>query len=157
MDLSYCCIPIKSKKWYHCLIWHSLDIAVVQGCILQKRNPGHTKLNLKAFRILVAIFIKQGKSTRVKTGGPYLSLEKAYESKKYKRTHCPFFQCFNLYGSLWPFSLFNQVSREGIENLIAKAIHLLSVQNAMLGYASPLVSKNSMIHKHLFHIYHWIY
>ena len=49
---------------------------------------------------------------------------------------------------------FIQVSREGIENLIAKAIHLLSVQNAMLGYASPLVSKNSMIHKHLFHICH---
>lgn len=42
--------------------------------------------------------------------------------------------------------LFIQVSREGIENLIAKAIHLLSVQNVMLGYASPVVSKNSMIH-----------
>ena len=40
-----------------------LDIAVVQGCILQKRGNGNANLNLQAFKIS---FMKQGKSTRVK-------------------------------------------------------------------------------------------
>ena len=53
------------------------------GCILQKRDTGNANLNLKAFKISVAMsLIKQGKSPRVKRGRPSLSIEKAYESKK---------------------------------------------------------------------------
>ena len=99
--LSYYRIPIKSKKWYHRLIWHILDTAVVQDCILQKRDTGNANLNLKAFKISVAMsLMKQGNSTRVKRGRPSLSMEKALV-KKSKRTHCPYTQCFNSYGSLW--------------------------------------------------------
>ena len=83
-------ISVESKKWYHRLIWHFLDIAVVQGCILQKRDTGNANLNLKAFKISVAMsLMKQGKSTRVKRGPPSLSMEKAYESKKAKGPTTP--------------------------------------------------------------------
>ena len=54
--------------------------------------------------------------------------------------------------TIFPFIL---ISRDGAENLIAKAIHLFSVRNVMSGHASqdlPIVLKNSMIRKHLFHI-----
>ena len=52
--------------------------------------------------------------------------------------------------------LFILISRAGVENLIAKALHLFSVPNAMLGYDSqdpPIVLNNSMIRKHLLHIF----
>ena len=49
--LSYYRISVKSKKWYHRLIWHFLDIAIVQDFILQKRDTDNANLNLKAFKI----------------------------------------------------------------------------------------------------------
>ena len=98
-------IPVKSKKWYHSLIWHFLDITVVQGCILQKRDTGNANLNLKAFKTSAAMpLMKKGTSTTVKRGRPSLVIEKTYESKKSKRTNYPYTQCFNSYGSLRPFS-----------------------------------------------------
>ena len=76
--LRYYRIPVKSKKWYHCLIWHFLEIAVVQGCLLQKRDTGNANLNLKTFKISVAMsLIKQGKSSSAKRARPSLSIEKA--------------------------------------------------------------------------------
>ena len=65
----------------------------------------------------------------------------------------PMFQFVQIIMTISPFIL---ISRDSAENLIAKAIHLFSVQNVMLGYASvdlPIVLKNSMIRKHLLHIY----
>ena len=49
--LSYYSIFVKSKKWHHRLIWHFLDIAIVQDFILQKRDTDNANLNLKAFKI----------------------------------------------------------------------------------------------------------
>ena len=83
-------IPVKSKKWYHCPIWDFLDIAVVQGCILQKRDTGNANVKLKSFKISVAMsLMKQGKSTIVKRGRPSLSIEKAYELKKARGPTAP--------------------------------------------------------------------
>ena len=51
---------------------------------------------------------------------------------------------------------FIALSRDGVKNLIAKAMHLLGVQNVMLGHPSqdlPIVLKNSIIHKRLFYMY----
>ena len=65
----------------------------------------------------------------------------------------PMFQFVRIIMPIFPFIL---ISRDRVENQIAKAIHLFSVLNVMLGYASqdlPIVLKNSMICKHLFHIY----
>ena len=67
------------------------------------------------------------------------------------------FQFVRIIMTIFPFIL---TSRDGAENLIAKAIHLFSVRNLMSGHASqdlPSVLKNSMIRKHLFHIYQWLY
>ena len=36
--LSYYCISVKSKKWYHRLIWHFFDISIVQSWMLYKRD-----------------------------------------------------------------------------------------------------------------------
>ena len=67
------------------------------------------------------------------------------------------FQFVQAIMTIFPFIL---ISRDGVENLIAKAIHLFSVRNVMLGYASqdlPIVLKNSMIRKYLFYINQWLY
>ena len=81
--LSYYRIPVKSKKWYHCLIWHFFRYCCCSGLYFAEKGHWRCYLNLKAFKISVAMsLIKQVKSTRVKRGRPSLSIEKAYESKK---------------------------------------------------------------------------
>ena len=100
-------------------------------------------------------FIKQGKSTRGKRGRPFLPIEKTYESKKVRGPTAPISNVSSRTDHMTIF-LFILKSRDGVENLIAMAIHLFSVRNVMLGYASQdlsIVLKNSMIRKHLFHIY----
>ena len=36
--LSYYRIPVRSKKWYHRLIWHFFDLCIVQSWILYKKD-----------------------------------------------------------------------------------------------------------------------
>ena len=66
--LSYYRIPVRSKKWYHRLIWHCLDVSVVQGWLLYRRDAGAEKvLSLKEFKVSVAeSLMKQGKSVNQK-------------------------------------------------------------------------------------------
>ena len=63
--LSYYRISVKSKKWYHRLIWHFFDISIVQSWMLYKRDTCNNPLSLKTFKVSVALLlIKEGKSTR---------------------------------------------------------------------------------------------
>ena len=81
--LSYYRIPVKSKKWYHRLIWHFFDISVVQGWILYKRSAGKNPLSLKMFKVSVAMsLIKEGKSTRTSRGRPSTYAERTFIAKK---------------------------------------------------------------------------
>ena len=57
---------------------------------MQKRDTGNAMLNLKAFKISVAMsFVKQGKPPRVKRGRSSWSIEKAYELKNARGPTAP--------------------------------------------------------------------
>ena len=145
-------------------IWNFLDIAVVQSYILQKRDTGNANLNLKTFKMSVAMsLMKQGKSTRVKGGRPSFTIEKAYESKNARRPTAPIphvsirtdhYDHFPVY-----FDKQGRCRKPDCQgNLLS--VHLFSFGNVILGYASqdlPIVLKNSMIRKHFFDIYQWLY
>ena len=89
--LSYYRIPVRSKKWYHRLIWHCLDVSVVQGWLLYRRDAGAEKvLSLKEFKVSVAeSLMKQGKRVSTKRGRPSMSVEAAHNAKKMKGPAAP--------------------------------------------------------------------
>ena len=84
-----------------------------------------------------------------------MSLKKAHESKK-QEDPLPLYPMFQFERIIMIIFLLILISRDGVENLIAKATHLFSVRNMMLGYASQdlsIVLNDSMICKHLLHIH----
>ena len=89
--LSYYRIPVRSKKRYHGLIWHFLDVPVVQGWLLYRRDVGAEKvLSLKEFKVSVAEpLMKQTKRVSAKRGRPSISVEAAHSAKKTKGRAAP--------------------------------------------------------------------
>ena len=73
--LSYYRIPVRSKKWYHRLIWHFVDLCIVQSWILYKNDA----------------LLLEGKSIAItpKRGRPSCSIDAAYEAKKKKGPTAP--------------------------------------------------------------------
>ena len=53
--LSYYCIPVKSKKWYHRLIWPFFDVACLQAWLFYKKDSAAASFtSLKPFKLLIA-------------------------------------------------------------------------------------------------------
>ena len=52
---SYYRIPFKSKKWYHRLIWHFLDVACVQAWVFERKDAAAIIfMSLKPFKMSIA-------------------------------------------------------------------------------------------------------
>ena len=79
-------IHIRSKKWYHKLFFHFLDVTVVQSWLMHCRSitGNERKLKLREFKIIFAnSLMRAGKSTSPKRGRPSLSdVEKQLQAKK---------------------------------------------------------------------------
>ena len=83
--LSYCRIPVRSKKWYHCLIWHFLDVSVVQAWFLHNAVDNEKVTSLKEFKLSIAeSLLKQGKREATKRGRHSILVETAYSAEKKK-------------------------------------------------------------------------
>ena len=80
-------IHIRSKKWYHKLFFHFLDVTVVQSCLMYCRSMtgNEGKLKLREFKMILAdSLMRAGKSTSTKRGRPSLpDVEKQLQAKKY--------------------------------------------------------------------------
>ena len=80
-------IHIRSKKWYHKLFFHFLDVTVVQSCLMYCRSMtgNEGKLRLREFKMILAdSLMRAGKSTSTKRGRPSLpDVEKQLQAKKY--------------------------------------------------------------------------
>ena len=91
--LSYYRIPVRSKKWYHRLIWQFLDLAVVQAWILYRNDVGvdrNTTMQLKEFKTsIVESLLQQRKSDLTKRGRPSISVEAAHSAKKRRGPAAP--------------------------------------------------------------------
>lgn len=60
-------ISRKSKKWWHRLFWHFVDVTVVNSFIIYKQKNSSTKINLKEFRLNIVTELV-GFSTPIKRG-----------------------------------------------------------------------------------------
>ena len=86
--------PVRSKKWYHRLIWHFLDVSVVQAWLLHRKDSdavdNEKVTSLKEFKLSIAeSLLKQGKREASKRGRPSISVEAAYSAKKKKGPTAP--------------------------------------------------------------------
>ena len=75
-------IPVRSKKYYHRIIWHFLDTAVVQAWLLYRRNMAADgiakKLQMTLLQFKASIsrcLAKEGKVNGVKRGRPSCSMD----------------------------------------------------------------------------------
>ena len=82
--LSYYRIPVRSKKWYHRLIWHFLDVACVQVWLFYwKDTDAKDGMSLKLFKMSIAeLLLKQRKA---KQGRPSTSSIDADHAAKAQR------------------------------------------------------------------------
>ena len=95
--LSWYRISIRSKKWYHKLLWHFFDMVIVQAWVLycrdMKKNKAVKKdiLQLRVFKMKVANdLMKAGKSTKSKKGRPSNSVDSLLAAKRKKGPTAPF-------------------------------------------------------------------
>ena len=89
--LSYYCIPVCFKKWYHHLIWHFSNVSVIQVWLLHRKDSdavdNEKVTSLKEFKLpTVQSLLKQGKREASQRGCPATSVEAAYSAKKKKGT-----------------------------------------------------------------------
>ena len=87
--LSYYSIPIRSKKWYHCLIWHFLDVSVVQAWFLHRKDSdavdNEKVTSLKEFKLSIdGSLLKKVKRQATKRGRHSILVEAAYSAEKKK-------------------------------------------------------------------------
>ena len=80
--LSYYRIPVRSKKWYHRVIWHFLYVSVVQAWLLHRKDSdavdNEKVTSFKKFKLSIAeSLLKQGKREASKRGRPSISVEAA--------------------------------------------------------------------------------
>ncbi|XP_064461536.1 piggyBac transposable element-derived protein 3-like isoform X2 [Ornithodoros turicata] len=88
--LGYCRINIKSKKWYHKIAFHILDLAAVNAWLLYRRATGH-QMALIDFKLSVAEGLcKVGKRMQKrKRGCPSNEVESQLEEKKRRGRAAP--------------------------------------------------------------------
>ena len=85
-------IPVRSKKWYHRLIFHFIDLLLVQSWLLYRRGAdangvvGKNQLHLLQFKIEVAdsLFLENKKKV-AKRGRPSQGIDAEHAAK----THGP--------------------------------------------------------------------
>ncbi|KAK3893237.1 hypothetical protein Pcinc_002923 [Petrolisthes cinctipes] len=84
-------ISLRSKKWYHKLIWHFMDMLLIQAWLLYIRYfnltdaPRKAKLPLLMFKLEVAnCLLQKGKSVGTKRGRPSVDVEELYKEKAKK-------------------------------------------------------------------------
>lgn len=89
-------IHIRSKKWYHRLLWHFFDMIMVQAwliyCQEMKRinAPKKEVLQLRVFKMKAASDLtKCGKMIRSKRGHPSTSFDSLYNAKKKRGPTAP--------------------------------------------------------------------
>ena len=83
-------IPVRSKKWYHRLLFHFIDLLLVQAWLMYRRDadaqglPRKQQLPLLRFKLDVAECLAcAGKSEHlVKRGRPSLDVASAHKAKK---------------------------------------------------------------------------
>lgn len=82
-------IHVRSKKWYHRLLWHFFDLIVVQAWILYCRDMKKAQalkkniLQLRVFKLKVAkSLVQTGKSMKGKRGRPSTSVDCLYHAKR---------------------------------------------------------------------------
>ena len=80
-------ISRKSKKWWHRIFWHFVDVTTVNSCIIYKLLFREKIILLKVFRLLVSDHLI-GVSNRPKKGRPFLnpSLEAKWKVTSSVRT-----------------------------------------------------------------------
>lgn len=89
---------IRSKKWYHRIVFHLLDLTVVNAWLLYRRGCRSCNVNtkdqisLRDFKISVAACLCQEKKGKTKKRGRsnFSSLQAEIDVKKKKRTQCNF-------------------------------------------------------------------
>ncbi|KAK4300288.1 hypothetical protein Pmani_027505 [Petrolisthes manimaculis] len=81
-------ISLRSKKWYHKLLWHFMDMLLIQAWLLYIRDfdltdaPRKAKLPLLMFKLEVAnCLLQKGKSIATKRGRPSVDVEELYKEK----------------------------------------------------------------------------
>jgi hypothetical protein len=90
-------INIRSKKWYHRIFFHFLDVAVVNSCLLYRKDCALSKISQKEQLSLLqfkaesaACLCLQGKTEIRKGGRPSLSqVQSDIEVKKKKPNASP--------------------------------------------------------------------
>lgn len=87
---------IRSKKWYHRIVFHFFDLTVVQAWLLYRRDSDamgisqKTQLSLLDFKVNVALCLTQvNKGTTKRKGRPSQSLEVRIEEKRHKGPTAP--------------------------------------------------------------------
>ncbi|XP_058792081.1 piggyBac transposable element-derived protein 4-like [Phymastichus coffea] len=76
-------ITRKSRKWWHCLLWHFIDVTLVNSFIIFKLLNPDKDLKSKEFRLLVVDELI-GLNCQKKRGRPYSNNPKTPASKKIK-------------------------------------------------------------------------
>ncbi|MPC56634.1 PiggyBac transposable element-derived protein 3 [Portunus trituberculatus] len=84
-------INLRSKKWYHELLWHFLDMLLIQAWLLYIRDfdltdsPRTKKLPLLMFKLEVAeCLLQKGKTIGTKRGRPSADVDELYKVKARK-------------------------------------------------------------------------
>ena len=82
--LSYYCIPVKSKKWYHRLIWHFLEVDCVQAWLFCKKDAAAGSfMSLNFFKMLIAeSLLRQRKATRWRPARSSIDVSHSAKAKK---------------------------------------------------------------------------
>ena len=70
--LGYYCIKVRSKKWYHCLFFHLLDMTVVNAWLLWRRANGNSVFLLNLKLTLDDLLCRYQKTFSRKHGRPSL-------------------------------------------------------------------------------------
>lgn len=88
----------KSHKWWHRIVWHFLDVAVVNSFIIFTEKSGEKKMDLKTFRIAIVNGLVGAGTELARRGRPsgetavskfkkYVSLERRWDKAAHMPVH----------------------------------------------------------------------
>jgi hypothetical protein len=81
--LGYYRIQIRSKKWYHKIMFHMFDLVCVNAWILWRKHNDDVHMPLADFTIAIAdALCKAGKTVTLKRGRPSNGLQQKIDAKK---------------------------------------------------------------------------
>ena len=88
----------KSKKWWRCLTWFFVDVAIVNAYILEKLSPHHWSRTQLAFRLdLVKLLIGNFLAQRLSASSGHL--EGGHWPIKFSKGHCK--RCLKRNKEMW--------------------------------------------------------